>query len=542
MFCSSTRWTHLALACGLALVLLYSLVIGLERAQARSRVTTYTVTNTNDSGAGSLRQAILNANANAGSDTINVTAIGTVDLLSALPIIADPLAIQGSGSDLFKIDGQDLYRVFDIAGVNVTLSDLTVQRGNTTAASEAGAGIRSNRALTLSHVNVMSNTAYGEGGGVSVAGGGTLINTQFYNNRSTNSRAGAYFSNDTTIMSHTTFVSNTSRNDGGAVFALVTLTVTNGLFQDNQCTVGGCDGGALLVFSKAFIRDSQFISNTAQDQGGAVSAGGMLNLTNGLFQNNRSVFGAGGALYSIGSAIMTDAQFISNTSRGNGGGLYAFSTLTITNGLFQDNHSSMGKGGGLTAAGAFHASGTQFLRNVALQGGGLYHNLFDGRVVNSLFVSNIASNTLGSALLLESVDTFEIVHTTVADPGFGSGFAIQVLTGTTRITNTIITSHSVGISNTNGIVNQNYNLFFDNGTNTHGSITGGANSITGDPKFVDPTGDNYHIDVGSAAIDAGTNAGVTIDFDGEIRPQYGNFDIGYDEFTSERTFLPLVMR
>ena len=32
--------------------------------------TTFTVTNTNDSGAGSLRQAILDANANPGGDTI----------------------------------------------------------------------------------------------------------------------------------------------------------------------------------------------------------------------------------------------------------------------------------------------------------------------------------------------------------------------------------------------------------------------------------------------------------------------------------------
>src|SRR5258706_11084212 len=37
---------------------------------------TYTVVNTNDSGAGSLRQAITDANANAGADTINFDTAG----------------------------------------------------------------------------------------------------------------------------------------------------------------------------------------------------------------------------------------------------------------------------------------------------------------------------------------------------------------------------------------------------------------------------------------------------------------------------------
>lgn len=60
---------------------------------------TYTVTNTNDSGAGSFRQALLNANTNAGPDTIafNIPGAGphSIHVLSNLPGITSPVTIDG---------------------------------------------------------------------------------------------------------------------------------------------------------------------------------------------------------------------------------------------------------------------------------------------------------------------------------------------------------------------------------------------------------------------------------------------------------------
>ncbi len=64
-----------------------------------SAANTFTVTNTNDSGPGSLRQAILDANATAGKDSIafNIpgTGVRTIKPASALPQITDPLIIDG---------------------------------------------------------------------------------------------------------------------------------------------------------------------------------------------------------------------------------------------------------------------------------------------------------------------------------------------------------------------------------------------------------------------------------------------------------------
>jgi hypothetical protein len=61
--------------------------------------TTWVVTNTNDTGSGSLRQAILNANSRTGLDTIVFdipgTVLHTIQPLSALPTITDPVLIDG---------------------------------------------------------------------------------------------------------------------------------------------------------------------------------------------------------------------------------------------------------------------------------------------------------------------------------------------------------------------------------------------------------------------------------------------------------------
>jgi titin len=77
--------------------------------------TFFTVTNKADSGAGSLRQAILDANANPGPDTINFqisgTAPFTINLLSALPAVTDPVTIDAttqtnySGTPVVELNG-----------------------------------------------------------------------------------------------------------------------------------------------------------------------------------------------------------------------------------------------------------------------------------------------------------------------------------------------------------------------------------------------------------------------------------------------------
>ena len=76
-----------------------AVALGLFFAAVSSYANTYTVTSTGDSGAGTLRQAILDANANVGTDAIHFNIPGggvhTIAPASALPKLTSPVTIDG---------------------------------------------------------------------------------------------------------------------------------------------------------------------------------------------------------------------------------------------------------------------------------------------------------------------------------------------------------------------------------------------------------------------------------------------------------------
>ncbi|MES2992095.1 MAG: DUF4347 domain-containing protein [Pseudomonadota bacterium] len=89
----------------------------------------YIVTSTADSGAGSLRQAILDANANAGTDTIHFaiagTGVHTISLASALPTLTGTVVIDGSTDDSFAANGGKPAIVLEGNALNVDGLQLT---------------------------------------------------------------------------------------------------------------------------------------------------------------------------------------------------------------------------------------------------------------------------------------------------------------------------------------------------------------------------------------------------------------------------------
>jgi hypothetical protein len=146
-------------------------------------------------------------------------------------------------------------------------------------------------------------------------------------------------------------------------------------------------------------------------------------------------------------------------------------------------------------------------------------------------------------LYLAPSGTLNVLFCTIAAPSPSVGDALRAAGGTIQVQDTIITNHATGLFRSAGSVTQDYNLFYGNTNNTFGgSISGGAHNIYSDPLFANPAGDNYHILIGSPAIDAGVDAGLLVDIDGQPRPSDNGFDIGYDELLVTRLFLPILIR
>ena len=118
----------------------------------------FIVTNGNDSGTGSLRQAILDANASLGADTITVTE--DITLTSAINI-TDSVTIVGTGSTVITQTRSD--RLFTINdGDSTKISQVNFSGINLTGGNscEYGAAIFSQEDLTITNSNLFNNYSY----------------------------------------------------------------------------------------------------------------------------------------------------------------------------------------------------------------------------------------------------------------------------------------------------------------------------------------------------------------------------------------------
>jgi len=134
---------------------------------------TFTVSNLNDAGAGSLRDAIGQANAAAGADTIQFQAglSGTIPLASELAI-TDTLNLAGPGAGSIKVDanlGTRLFKVQHAGGsaITATLSGLTLANGH--APDEGGAIWATGDNVVVAGCIFDGNIANTRGGAIFVA-------------------------------------------------------------------------------------------------------------------------------------------------------------------------------------------------------------------------------------------------------------------------------------------------------------------------------------------------------------------------------------
>lgn len=414
-----------------------------------------------------------------------------------------------------------------------TLANVLFQANRviSTAPGTNGGGLATAGGLTGTNARFIGNRSSGNAGGASSLGPVNLLDSFFQDNISDGSGGGlgAAFAPVTTYG--TTFINNTAEFNGGGIAASGAIHSNEELFQNNRANTNS--GGALYTGGRVFITNTQIISNTAGQNGGGVWANSGLTGINGRLENNSSGGSGGGYYGGQGQINVNGTVFANNQAGGDGGGAYAFDGQAVGKALF-DGNTATGAGGGLFLERFAHITATQFLGNAADLGGGLaISRTFPGTAVqfvhNSLFARNTAT-TGGAGIYYNQPRPIDLIYNTIANPATAGGAAIQIITGTVGITNNIIANHATGIEVVNGVVTETYNLFSGNTTtNISGVVVGGTGSFTGNPAFVDPANDDYHLTSDSLAINKAVDAGVLTDFDGDPRPGGDGFDIGFDE-------------
>jgi CSLREA domain-containing protein/uncharacterized repeat protein (TIGR01451 family) len=328
----------------------------------------------------SLREAILEANASAGADTIMVPAgtyqltiapaagadphdatTGDLDITDAVSIVgAGPLSTTiAAGSNatngidkIFSINPQGLG-----AGFDTSLSNLTLLFGKNPSA--AGTGDQFGGALDWS-------------AGFDGAGNLAITNCSINNNATTDGDGGGI----------------ALSNPGGSGTVTITNTfITNNVANTATTGNGGVGGGILVgsftsvTLTNSFVDSNQAIQTTgAQGKGGGIYLGAFshTNLHNTVIDGNQAAGDGGGIWTNQGLTIDQGTRLTFNTAGGNGGGLWSDNQdidVTALSKVLIFGNTATGNGGGVhvdaSSPQTLHLNFSRIVANIAAAGTGL---------------------------------------------------------------------------------------------------------------------------------------------------------------------------
>jgi uncharacterized repeat protein (TIGR01451 family) len=224
-------------------------------------------------------------------------------------------------------------------------------------------------------------------------------------------------------------------------------------------------------------------------------------------------------------------MFSANTA-GQGGGLrLGGSDATVSGNTFSANIANYG--GGLEVGWCNNATlnGNIVTGNTANYGGGVRLWESDATLTNNIVADN-QTNIVGSGVYVQGSSP-RLLHNTIARNTGGDGSGVDATNNSAvELVNTILVGHRIGIyADPGSSAELEVTLWNGNTIDRSGpGIITHSGDRTDDPAFVDPDNGDYHIGPGSAAIDAGVDAGVSTDIDGDPRPALEGFDIGADEY------------
>jgi uncharacterized repeat protein (TIGR01451 family) len=394
---------------------------------------------------------------------------------------------------------------------------------NTASASGGGLYASSLLSTTLDTNHVYSNTAnIGGGLHLSQCPGLSLMDNEIYDNSGSFGGAAYLHSCDNATLSYNTVRGNTADSSGGGLHIYISDDVNlagNTIYSNTANQYGG--GIDLSTCLNASLVNNQVYSNTADDNGGGLHITNSPTATlasNHVYHNTAG--STGGGLHfrqGPGSLLISNDLHHNTAQSGGGASLFDSSDMTLKGNRIYDN-ASEGIGGGLRI-----------------------NNYTDLTLANNIVADNrlTSGSGNGAGVYINSSDV-RLLHTTLAHNTGGAGSGIYVSAGmyegrVVTLTNTILVSQTVGVYAKDSSTATLEATLWGTGTWANGQDTGGAGTvfsstnIFGDPGFVDYANGDYHITGVSAARNAGVDAGVLDDVDGDSRLFAPPPDLGADE-------------
>lgn len=259
---------------------------------------------------------------------------------------------------------------FSAAISNVTITG--------SAGSTPGGGVRidANANVKLDNVKVMNN--YGVvGGGVYVDRGKLLALGCTFSGNAASDSGGAIFvtgSEASITVNSCMFANNTATSNGGAIGGSSSMAISCCEFVGNSSVRGGAVSA--VEQSTLSVKDSKFKGNFSSLAAGAIASASIANIESTKFDSNTSGQDAGAVWCAPnGKLDVYDCIFKDNIAqRGSGGGLFNSSKTTVLYSKFGHNKSLFGNGGAIASIGGedtnIDVEDTIFRDNHAVNGEG----------------------------------------------------------------------------------------------------------------------------------------------------------------------------
>jgi len=374
---------------------------------------------------------------------------------------------------------------------------------------------------------------------------------------------------DTVYVRAGTYNEQVTPKNSGSVGKPITYSAYPGetVYIDGTGLSIGVYDGLFEISSKDYITVKNFIFSNSPGRG-VFMVGNYLTVSNNTFSGT---FGASPISTNWVTTPLQNLTIENNDINPSPtAGIYSevISTRATNNMIIRGNHihrNLLGGGEGIvigwdTTNGQIYSNiveGTKIGLHVAA-----YNSITNWKIYNNIFRNNdevgmdvTIENGGNGGAIIDGIDIFNNLIYNNPDGIRVDGYHVSGSAGTIRninFVNNVFFSNAyndVGssIDNVYNVLFRN-NIFSGSGLTVYSKSTvtnisldhnifynsggcQGTSCSTADPKFVNPTGGDFHLQTGSLAIDTGTSLGApSFDFDGNSRPHGAGYDIGAYEY------------